>query len=81
MTDKNISEIYALSAAALGSGQPYFRIHIFPFKLTEESLKNHKTHSAYLFWVNLKEGYDHFLKYRRPPNVNVVSGRYVFDQQ
>lgn len=78
MTDAYINEIYALSAAALQSGQPYFRVHSFPFRLEEETLSKYSSHLWYAFWQNLKEGYDYFSKHRRPPNVEVVNGKYVF---
>ncbi len=38
MTDPSIEEIYTLCALALKHGQPYFRIHIFPFRMTSERL-------------------------------------------
>ncbi len=78
MTDAYINEIYALSAAALKSGQPFFRVHIFPFELEEETLAEYTDHQWYPFWQNLKEGYDYFKKYKRPPNVEVSHGKYVF---
>ncbi|GAB1266633.1 L,D-transpeptidase family protein [Aurantivibrio infirmus] len=78
MTDDYIEEIYALAAAALQSGQAFFRVHAFPFKLEPEILSTYSAHPWHPFWLNLKEGYDYFKKYNRPPNVNVVNGQYVF---
>jgi len=80
MTDPYINEIYALAVAALQSGQPFFRVHAFPFELDTESLINYKNHQWYPFWLNLKEGYDYFHKHKKPPNVEVVNGQYVFDE-
>ena len=79
MTDRYINEIYALAVAALKNGQPYFRVHAFPFKLEGARLESAKSSRWYPFWLNLKEGYDYFVKYQRPPNVEVLNGRYVFN--
>ena len=56
MTDKGIEEIYALADAALGSGQRFFRVHIFPFRMTNKNMNEHKTSKWLKFWKNLKEG-------------------------
>lgn len=83
MTDDYINEIYALAAAALNGGQDFFRVHSFPFKLDAENLNQYKSNRWYSFWLNLKEGYDYFNLYKRPPNVEVSDageskGEYVF---
>ncbi|MBN1273460.1 MAG: murein L,D-transpeptidase [Candidatus Aminicenantes bacterium] len=80
MTDKNIEEIFALVDAAFRNGQSFFRIHIFPFRMTKENMENYKDSEWYSFWGNLKEGYDFFEKNgKTPPNVEVSEGRYVFN--
>ena len=43
MTDAYINEIYALGVAALKSGQPFFRVHSFPFQLEPETLSKYKS--------------------------------------
>lgn len=78
MTDARMNEIYALSVAALKSGQPFFRVHAFPFRLEAAALSKHSASPWHPFWLNLKEGYDHFNRHKRPPNVEVSNGRYVF---
>ncbi len=78
MTDTYINEIYALGAAALKSGQPFFRVHSFPFKLESAALLKYRSNQWHPFWINLKEGYDYFNKHKRPPNVEVSNGKYVF---
>jgi murein L,D-transpeptidase YafK len=78
MTDANINEIYALGVAALKSGQPYFRVHSFPFKLESTVLSKYSSSQWYSFWLNLKEGYDYFNIHKQPPNVEVSNGKYVF---
>ena len=80
MTDTDIEEIYTLAPAALRNGQPSFAVHIFPFRMSQKRL-GHMRHSRWLpFWLNLKQGYDHFAKTRRPPLVLVHEQRYVFPQ-
>ncbi|MCP4270394.1 MAG: murein L,D-transpeptidase [Gammaproteobacteria bacterium] len=78
MTDANINEIYALAVAAFKSGQPFFRAHAFPFKFEGDRLLKYKMNRWYTFWLNLKEGYDYFNKHKKPPNVNVSNGVYIF---
>jgi murein L,D-transpeptidase YafK len=80
MLDTDIEEIYTLADAALRNGQPAFAVHIFPFRMTQQHLRRIR-HSRWLpFWLNLKEGYDHFVKTRRPPLVSIREQRYVFTQ-
>jgi murein L,D-transpeptidase YafK len=77
--DKNIEEIYTLADAAFRNGQPFFRVHIFPFRMTDENMNMHKKSEWYSFWQNLKQGYDIFEIKRRPPNVVVRNKVYVFE--
>jgi murein L,D-transpeptidase YafK len=80
MLDTDIEEIYTLADAALRHGQPAFAVHIFPFRMSQKHLR-HVRHSRWWpFWLNLKEGYDHFIKTRRPPLVSIHEQRYVFTQ-
>lgn len=78
MTDEKIEEIYTLCAAALDGGQPYFRVHIFPFRMTDERMQKAAGDPNEAFWKNLKQGYDLFEKNHVPPDVSVVDGCYVF---
>lgn len=78
MTDKRMEEIYALSDAALRNGQPFFRVHIFPFKMTRINMLRHRQSTWYPFWQNLRQGYDWFEKHKVPPDVNVQGRQYVF---
>jgi murein L,D-transpeptidase YafK len=79
MTDKIIEEIYVLADAALGHGQPFFRVHIFPFRMTDENLRRYRGSRWYGFWCNLKKGYDWFAAHQyRPPDVTTRNGRYEF---
>ncbi|MCB1214543.1 MAG: murein L,D-transpeptidase [Deltaproteobacteria bacterium] len=82
MTDEKIEEIYTISQAALKKGQDFFRVHIFPFKMTQENLKRHQASPWYNFWTNLKEGYDFFEKDKKsPPEVKVKNKKYVFEKE
>lgn len=79
MTNESIEEIYTLSAAALKKGQPFFRVHIFPFKMTAKNMKFYNPSKWSYFWKNLKDGYDFFHQNDHvPPDVDVKQGKYVF---
>jgi len=78
MTDPAIEEIYTLADAALRGGQAYFRVHVFPFRLTAENMLEHRYSRWYRFWKNLQTGYDFFEDRGRPPAVDVHDGKYVF---
>ncbi|HHH37543.1 MAG TPA: murein L,D-transpeptidase, partial [Epsilonproteobacteria bacterium] len=78
MTDEKIEEIYALVEEALENGQKYVRVHIFPFRMTEERMQQYRFSQWYDFWSNLKEGYDYFEENGIPPDVGVKRKKYVF---
>jgi murein L,D-transpeptidase YafK len=78
MTDPKIEEIYTLVAAALEKGQPYVRIHLFPFRMTGERLAAESEHPWIDFWRNLQEGHDWFETHRVPPDTRVEEQRYTF---
>ena len=78
MTDEKIEEIYTLCAAAHNGGQPFFRVHIFPFRMTPERMLKAAGDSHEIFWKNLKEGFDLFENNRVPPDASVDAGRYRF---
>lgn len=80
MTDAYIEEIYTLCTTALNNGQPFFRVHIFPFKMTDKNMKRHRNSRWYGFWKNLKYGYDLFENKGKVPNVIVRGKRYVFEE-
>lgn len=79
MTDDGIEEIYTLLHAAFDGGQPFVRVHIFPFPMMNDNLERYKDHSHIEFWENLKAGWDKFETDRRPPNVEVHEKTYIFD--
>jgi murein L,D-transpeptidase YafK len=78
MTDKHMEEIYTLADAALNHGQRYFKVHIFPFRMTLENMKKNKGTRHDHFWREIKAGYDLFEAYAVPPDTRVQSGCYVF---
>ncbi len=80
ITDDKIEEVYTLADAAFRGGQPFFRIHIFPFRMTKKNMEQHKKSKWIWFWKNLKQGYDIFEDEKRPPSVMVRDKRYVFEK-
>lgn len=76
MTEHVQEEIFALSKAAVASGQERFHVHIFPFRMTDEALAGHKGHAWAGFWSDLKAGYDSFERTKFPPKVAICEQRY-----
>lgn len=78
MTDEGIEEIYVLAEAALKAGQPFFRVHCFPFRMTDERMDEVETKKEKWldFWTELKPGYDFFEILGRPPVVEAKGGHY-----
>lgn len=80
MTDPGIEEIYTLADAALRGGQRYFRVHCFPFRMTDANMRRHQGSVWIDFWRNLQEGYAFFERTGVAPNVEVRNKRYVFNR-
>lgn len=84
MTDDKIKEIYLYAVQARQSGQKNIPVYIFPFKFTDQKVKQFKdTYKAYPsildFWDNLREGHDLFIKELKELNVSVDRlGNYLF---
>lgn len=76
MTDKGIEEIYTIVKASLDNGQPFFRVHSFPFQLSADKLKRAHNHKWYKFWASLSPIYEYFEANRFPPEVVVEGGEY-----
>jgi murein L,D-transpeptidase YafK len=70
MTDAKIEEIYLLCEAALEEGQPFFRVHLFPFRMTNERMAEADGHRWEEFWKELRSGYQYFEENRVPPQVD-----------
>ena len=78
MTNRQISEIFALARDALGAGQGAFQLQAYPFRMSAENMAKHRADPNIDFWRQLKEGYDHFEATAQEPQVSVVGGRYAF---
>lgn len=78
MTNDNIEQIYTLLEQALDGGQPFVRVHVFPFEMSAENLAKVSDNPNLPFWKNLKDGWDWFENNRRPPDVSVVNKTYHF---
>lgn len=76
MTDPVITEIYRLVEQALNSGQKSIPIHIFPFAMTQENMKNHLESKDFAFWLTLKPAYDYFEQTQQVPKVVVENKMY-----
>lgn len=79
MTDSGIEEIYTLANKAIENGQNFFRVHAFPFRMTDKVMIQYADHKWIGFWQNLKTGYDWFEEKKTPPNVQAKSGLYTFN--
>lgn len=80
MTNPTMETIYTLADAALRNGQPFFRVHIFPFRLNQKNMRRHRRSVWIGFWRNLKDGYDWFAEHHHtPPNTVLDNGRYGFE--
>ena len=81
MTDPVIEQVWTLMQGAFEAGQPFVRVHAFPFRMTAENLAARADSDWSDFWGNLAEGWDAFEETRVPPNVRVDDKRYVFDRR
>jgi len=81
MTDEQMLEIFAFARDAFDGGQKTVQLEAFPFRMTAENMARHRDNPNIEFWKMLKAGWDHFEITKRPPEVNVCEGRYVFNQQ
>lgn len=80
MSDAAILQIYTFAREAFVGGQKSFQVEAFPFRMTAENMAKHRFSQDYDFWKNIKTGYDYFEITHRPPNVDVCSRKYVFNQ-
>ncbi len=78
MTNPVSDEIHQLTMAALDAGEEIVPVEVLPFRMTDENMAAQIASPWRPFWNNLKEGYDLFERTKRPPNVSVCNGRYIF---
>jgi murein L,D-transpeptidase YafK len=79
MEDPYIEEIYALAREAFDGGQEAFQVQAFPFRMTPENLARHRDSPHKPFWMNLKDGADHFDLTLQPPLLDYCGRQYVFN--
>ena len=79
MTDAKVEEIYTIANSAFDGGQPFFRIHLFPFRMTKEKMAEQADSEWHPFWRNLQTGYQWFEEKKTPPNVTVKKKNYFFE--
>lgn len=77
MTDPIIEEIYLIVSAALTSNQGEIPIHVFPFHLTEDRLKQADLSPWLAYWRELEPVYALFEQQRQLPSVRIKDGRYA----
>lgn len=66
MTDDKIKEIYLYAVYAKNNEQTKIPVYIFPFKMTEENIKNRRESDKLInFWKNIKVGYDVFINTKK----------------
>jgi murein L,D-transpeptidase YafK len=75
MGDAAIEEIWTAMAAAFRAGQPFVRVHAFPFRM--DKIADHRDATNAGFWQDLKQGWDRFEQTKRPPSIFVRGGRYI----
>ena len=78
MGNDNIEEIWTIMVKAFEKGQRNIPLHIFPFRMTPENLRNNPDSTWAGFWLNLQEGYRYFENSHVPPVVTVSRGKYCF---
>jgi murein L,D-transpeptidase YafK len=77
MTDAVIEELWVLMQAAFEAGQPFVRVHAFPFAMTGSALDAAEDSPHRDFWDQLARGWEAFERTAVPPDVTVADGRYV----
>jgi len=81
MENEPIEEIYIVAMLAKAAGQKTIPVHIFPFKMTEEKIKELSFPANNVlsdFWRSIKPAYTYFEKNKKLPEVSVDSkGIYI----
>lgn len=80
LSAEDMAEVKTMIGAAFSSGQRVLRLHLFPFRMSDEMMSREWNESSASadFWMKLKEGYDFFENAGFPPNVTVDSSGYHF---
>ncbi|KLT66386.1 membrane protein [Pedobacter sp. BMA] len=79
LTDEKIKEVFILSVEARNAGQERIAVNIYPFRMTNENLKNYaRQYPMQLnFWKTLQKGYRWFERDRSLPDIKEFKGKYV----
>jgi murein L,D-transpeptidase YafK len=80
LSSSDMAEIKTMIGAAFSTGQQILRIHLFPFRMSDEMMGREWNESSPTadFWMNLKEGYDFFENAGFPPSVTADAAGYHF---
>jgi len=78
ISDKSVSDVYAVAREALQSGQRLIQVQSYPFRMTPQNMASYRNSANFDFWVDLKKGYDRFEFTRQPPKFHFCEGRYSF---
>lgn len=80
MTDAGIARIYPLVQASIRAGHPV-SVHAFPFRMTPERLEAARASPSIDEWRKLAEGWAHFERTHRPPEVSFCGTETVFERR
>jgi len=80
LSESDMADVKTMIGAAFSSGQMILRMHLFPFRMSDEAMNREWKESSKTadFWMNLKEGYDFFENAGFPPNVTSDPAGYHF---
>jgi murein L,D-transpeptidase YafK len=78
MTDEQINDIYAIARDAFRGGQREIQLQSYPFRMTAENLAKYRLDPNIDFWMEIKNGSDHFEVTKTEPSVIVCDKHYVF---
>lgn len=80
LSPSDMTEIKTMIGAAFSSGQRVLRMHLFPFRMSDEMMGREWNESSATadLWIDLKEGYDFFENAGFPPSVTADSSGYHF---
>ena len=78
MTDEQINDIYTIARDAFRGGQREIQLQSYPFHMTADNLAKYRLDPNIDFWMELKNGSDHFEVTKSEPSVIVCNKHYVF---
>jgi len=80
ITDDAMEEVYLMTEASIAGGADV-PVHIFPFKITAQTLFENADSLWQQEWQNLQIGYEAFERTKTPPQAKHSDHKYVFDIQ